>query len=425
MDSLGKMSAQTIAMIRGIVILVAFAASVVFFLYHWYKGSRDRNALVFRWILTGVALAGLGYAAVSGREAFERGDSSAIFMVFYAALGGIFLAYVWVPVLVGAIGAKIGALFDGGDAEIEPRPYYSIFLAKRAKGEYFEALAEVRRQLDKFPTDVEGQMLLAELQAENLNDLPGAEITIQRLCNQPGHAPANIADALNRLADLHLKLARDCDAARKALQQIIQLLPDTEMALVAAQRIARLAGTDALLASHERPGVVLAKGVENLGLMQSQEHLKPVETGPAEMAAAQVRHLQQHPFDTLAREELAVIYAQHYHRLDLALDQLEQLVQQPNHPPKQVIHWLNLMADLQVQEGGDVDKARETLQRIVDLYPGLAAAETARRRMDTLKLEFRGKDQGRQVRLGTYEQNIGLSNPKLPPGEKPAYTPIR
>ena len=412
-------------MIRGTVILVAFIVSAAFLMYVWYKKSRDPSGLVLRWILTVVALAGLGYAGQSGRQAYEHGDPSAIFAIFYAAIGGLFLAYLWAPVIIDAISRKIGSLFDGGDVEIEPRPYYSIFLAKRAKGEYFEALAEVRRQLDKFPTDVEGQLLLAELQAENLNDLPGAEITIQRLCSQPGHTPANLADALNRLADLQMKIAKDREAAKKALEQIIQLLPNTEVALAAAQRIARLAGTDALLAPHQRAGVVVAKGVENLGLMQEQEHLKPVETGPAEMAAARVKHLEEHPFDTLAREELATIYAQHYHRLDLALDQLEQLVQQPNHPPKQVIHWLNLMVDLQVKEGGDPEKARETLQRIVDLYPNLAAAETATRRMTTLKLEFRSQDQGRQVRLGTYEQNIGLSDKKLPPGERPAYTPIR
>lgn len=419
------MSAQTIAIIRGTAILIAFILSAAFLMYVWYQKSRDPNGLVLRWILTAVALAGLWYAGESGRKAYEVGDSTAVFALFYGAIGGLCLAYLWVPVIINFISQKIGSLYDGGNAEIEPRPFYSIFLAKRAKGEYFEALAEVRRQLARFPTDVEGQMLLAELQAENLNDLPGAEVTIQRLCSQPGHPPANIADALNRLADLHLKLAKDRDAAQKALEQIVQLLPDTEVALAAAQRIGRLAGTDALLAPHQRAGIAVAKGVENLGLVRDQTQFKPVETNPEEMAAAHVRHLQQHPFDTLAREELAAIYARHYHRLDLALDQLEQLVQQPNHPPKQVIHWLNLMADLQVKEGGDLEKTRETLQRIVDMYPGLAAAEAASRRIATLKLEFRRQEEGRQVRLGTYEQNIGLSDKKLPPGDRPSYTPIR
>ena len=99
-------------------------------------------------------------------------------------------------------GRKLGSLFDGGDVEVDPKPFYSIFHAQRKKGNYQAALAAVRQQLEKFPTDFEGQMLLAELQAENLNDLPGAEVTIQRLTAQPGLAPANIASALNALAGL-------------------------------------------------------------------------------------------------------------------------------------------------------------------------------------------------------------------------------
>ena len=38
----------------------------------------------------------------------------------------------------------------------------------------------------------------------------------------------------------------------------------------------------------------------------------------------------------------------------------------------------------------------------------IAAAETARRRLDTLKLEIRGRQKNSSVQMGTYEQNIGL-----------------
>ena len=78
---------------------------------------------------------------------------------------------------------------DGGDEEPEPRPFYSIARAQRKKGRLREALAEVRKQLDKFPDDYEGTILLAELLAEDLNDLPGAELTIHRLCSQADLPP--------------------------------------------------------------------------------------------------------------------------------------------------------------------------------------------------------------------------------------------
>jgi hypothetical protein len=102
-----------------------------------------------------------------------------------------------------------------------------------------------------------------------------------------------------------------------------------------------------------------------------------------------VKHLEQHPLDTEARENLAIIYADHYRRLDLATDQLEQLIQGPNQPAKLITHWLNLLADLQIRGGAAYETVRDTLQRIVDRAPNLAAAELARHRLALLKLERR------------------------------------
>jgi hypothetical protein len=402
------MSGPTYEVIRGTVMLVLFALAIGWFMWRWLKGTRDPALLLFRWLLTAAALYGLWRGGTEAGQAMKQGNPTALLGVIYALIGGLFLALIWVPVVTDYVARRIGSLYDGGDTEIEAKPYYSIFLAKRTKGKYFEALAEVRRQLDKFPNDFEGQTLLAELQAENLNDLPGAEVTIHRLCQQPGHAPANIAYALNKVADWHLSLAKDRDSARKSLEKIIELLPDTEMSLKASQRIARLADTETLLAPHQRQKMVMKKGVENLGLLRAQDQLKPAETDPGLVAAEYVKHLELHPLDTHAREKLAVIYTSHYHRLDLALDQLEQLVHQPNQPPKNVVHWLNLIADLQVQENADLELVRGTLQRIVDLYPDLAAATTAQRRIETLRLELKSKQKNKQVQLGVYEQNIGL-----------------
>ena len=402
------MSSQTFQTIRGTALTALFVVAIIWFLWRWLKGSRDPAALIFRWVLTAGAIYYLARLGMWTRNQMDAGSMAAIGGAIGAAAGGLFLTFVWGPLIVDFVSRKIGSLYDGGEAEVDPKPYYSISRALQTKGKYFEALAEIRKQLDKFPTDFEGQTLLAELQAENLNDLPGAAITIHRMCAQPGHAPANIAYALNKLADWRLSLEKDRDAARAELEKIIELLPETEMSLQASQRIARLADTESLLAPQQRQGKVMKKGVDNLGLLWSQEHLKPTETDPAQVAADYVKHLEEHPLDMHAREKLAGIYANHYHRLDLALDQLEQMVGQPNHPPKQVIHWLNLMVDLQIQEGADLESIRATLQRIVDLYPDLAAAQTAQRRMDTLKLELRPKEKSRALQLGVYEQNIGL-----------------
>ena len=149
-------------------------------------------------------------------------------------------------------------------------------------------------------------------------------------------------------------------------------------------------------------------GVQNVGLLRDTSALSRPEADPAEQAAEHVKHLEQHPFDSEVREKLALLYAGHYQRLDLAIGELEQLIQQPNQPAKQVVHWLNLLADLQIKHLGDFESARQTLQRIIDLDPEVAAARIAQQRIEHLKLELRKNEPRQALKLGSYEQNIGL-----------------
>jgi tetratricopeptide (TPR) repeat protein len=286
-----------------------------------------------------------------------------------------------------------------------------VALARQKQGRYLEAVAEICQQLERFPTDVEGQLLLAQIQAEDLKDLPAAEATLQRFCEQPGHAPQNISFALYSLADWHLKVGRDAEAARRDLEKIIALLPDSEFSLGAANRIAHLGDEKIRLPAREPEKFIVAAGAQNIGLLPNSEHLRPADVDPEQLAANCVKHLEQHPLDTEAREKLAVIYADHYQRLDLATEQLEQLIQEPRQPAKRVVHWLNLLADLQVRSGADYETIRQTLQRIVDRDPNLAAAEIARHRLALLKLEVKAKAKSQAVKLGAYEQNIGRLAP--------------
>src|SRR5205814_1821500 len=158
----------------------------------------------------------------------------------------------------------------GGNIPPDPRPAYSIAISKQKQGHYREAVADIRQQLERFPTDLEGHLLLAEILAVHLQDLPGAEQTIQRWVAQGGHAPKNIAFALYSLADWHLKYGQDREAARRSLQQIIELLPDSEYALGAAQRIAHLGTMEMFLEPHERKKFTVPEGVRNLGLLPAR-----------------------------------------------------------------------------------------------------------------------------------------------------------
>src|SRR5208282_2428108 len=169
-----------------------------------------------------------------------------------------------------------------------------------------------------------------------------------------------------------------------------------------------------LLAAHDRQPMAMPEGVKSAGLLESSERLRPTEIDPAKLAADYVKHLEQHPLDTEVREKLAIIYADHYQRLDLATGELKQMIEFPNQPARRVAHWLNLLADLQIRHGADYDTVRETLEKIVEGFSGSAVAEMARSRLGRLKLELKGKRETPGVKLGVYEQNIGLKRGSPP-----------
>ena len=118
--------------------------------------------------------------------------------------------------------------------------------------------------------------MLAGIQAEDLQDLPGAEITLNHFCDQPNPPPRQFAAAMNQLADWHLKLAQDADSARAALEKIVARFPDTELALQAAQRVAHLGGTEEQwLASLDRQPLAVPEGVKSAGMRDSMKDLIP------------------------------------------------------------------------------------------------------------------------------------------------------
>lgn len=392
--------------IRGTIILVVGGGLVLWALWSTIKNSDDPARMVFKWVLTAVVIGFM--IKVVAPIVGQGGYGGAFAGIPLTAVCGLVLAIIWRRNLAELVANPFASLYDGGNIPPEPRPAYSTAQSRQKAGKYLEAIAEIRKQLDRFPTDFEGHMMLAQIQAEDLKDFAAAELTIQRLCAQPGHAPANIAFALYSMADWYLKLGPDREAAQRALEQVIQMLPDTEFALTAAHRIAHLGTAEMLLSPQDRKKFAVPESVGKVGLMRQSPAVAPAEKEPGQVAAELVKHLEEHPLDTEAREKLAILYADHYHRLDLATEQLEEIIQLPNQPGRLVVRWLNLLADLQIRSSGDYDAIKATLQRIIDLYPNLAAAENARKRIELLKLELKGKQKTESVKLGTYEQNIGL-----------------
>lgn len=328
---------------------------------------------------------------------------------FLIVFMGVVLSYLWTPHIGEWIASPLAGIFDGGREPPERKPFYSIALTKRNRGKPQEAVAEIRRQLEQFPNDFEGIMLLARVFAEDLADLPTAQRTLEGFCDWPGAPTKQIAAAFTQLADWHLKLSGDAEAARGALREIIRRCPDSEESLLAEQRIAHLADAEKMLqAQRERHPVAMPQGVQNVGLLDSTEFLKPKEIEPGKLAAAHVRHLEAHPHDVEVREKLAVIYARDFKRLDLATLELAQLINEPKRQPKEIAHWLNLLANFQVELGADMATVRSTLEKIVEQFPDLPVAHLAERRLARLENEFKGLGRTATIKLGTYEQHVGL-----------------
>src|SRR5579859_2229253 len=389
----------TIKMTAEMALSGAGLACLIWFTVRALKRSVDPAKILFKWGFT------IPFVIFCFWLAHQLGPFGPFLIVFM----GIILSVMWTPHISEWFSGPLTSLYDGGNEPPEPKPYYSIAQARRQRREFLQAVVAIREQLAKFPNDFEGVMLLAAIQAEDLKDLSSAEMTLTHFCDQPNPPPKQFAAAMNHLADWHIKLAQDFDSARAALEKIVTRFPDTELSSLAAQRIAHLGGTEkVVLASLDRQPMAVPEGVKNVGLLESSEHLRPEEADPTKLAAAYVKHLEQHPLDTEAREKLAVIYAEYYQRLDLAEGELNQLIEMPNQPGKRVAHWLNLLADLQIQHGADYETVRGTVEKIIERFPELAAGEMARTRLGRLKLELKGRQETPGVKLGVYERNIGL-----------------
>src|ERR1051325_1856930 len=257
------MQAVTGQLLRDIVGIVLAVSTVAFVIIRSVQKAEDPAWMVFKWVLTALVV-GFMYKVVA--PIVGVGGYAAMGGILYTFACGWVLVFIWRRHIGALIAKPFASLYDGGDVPPEPAPVYSTARARQKQGHYEEAAAEIQRQLERFPTDLEGHLLLAEVQAENLLELPAAEQTIQRLCAQKGHAPKNIAFALYSLADWQLAVGHDLEAARRALEQIVTTLPETEFSLGAAQRIAHLGSPEMQLDPALRRKFIVTEGMKKIGL---------------------------------------------------------------------------------------------------------------------------------------------------------------
>jgi len=387
----------------GVLMILAMAGISGWGLFRILKRCEDPARVVFKLVLSLLLFGGIIVFALK-----VGSDNAGSFTVpVLCVVFGIVMSILWARHWGAALASPFTAMFDGGDVPPDPQPLYSAAIAKRKRGKYAEAIADIRKQLETFPTDFTGQLMLAEIQAEDLKDLSSAEVAIQRICNQEGHPPARIASALARLADWHMKYRQDPDSARLCLEEIQARFPSTEFSHMAAQRLSHLSTREQLIGAGQPHTIAISQSVTDAGLYP--ERLKAAQAeNPAAIAEGHIRHLEEHPLDCEVREKLALIYANHYSRADMAIEQLQQIISQPGIPTREICRLYSVMADVHMKVNGDVENARKALKELIDRFPNSAAAEMSRQRLGTLKLELRSRQQNGDVKMGTYEQDLGL-----------------
>jgi hypothetical protein len=265
-------------------------------------------------------------------------------------------------------------------------PMYSSAIAKMNFGKYTEAEWEIIHQLENWENDAAGWLMLAELYATRFQDLAEAEQIVLEICDQPNATPSQISVALQKLADWHLKVAGDPDAARRALQVICDRLPGTHLARMAQLRIGRIPNTVEEL---REQGMVQPVPMPALSFEESPAEVEPaLAAGEAAALANRLSEkLTRNPDDIPAREKLARVLAGPLGKVDLALEQIELLLGMADAAESKRAEWLGLLAAWQLKFKHDPDTARHWLERVVREFPNSPQALAARRRLSLLAVE--------------------------------------
>lgn len=268
------------------------------------------------------------------------------------------------------------------------KPIYATAIAKMKFGKYDEAEWEVIRALEECDDDFQGWMMLAELYACHFNDLAGAERTIRDLSTQPNVTPSDVGVAMHRLADWQLQLGDDPHAARRALEVICTMFPDTHLDRMARLRISQLPATTEELLERRKPRRIALPRRSNAleAAPPAAESSMPKDEALA-AANRSVAALEADPNDVPSRERFATLLAERLDKTALAIDQLEMLIAMPDQPPEMQAKWLARIARWQLSRLRDEEAGRKTLRRLVEEFPRTPEGFEAQCRLHLLDVE--------------------------------------
>jgi len=283
-------------------------------------------------------------------------------------------------------------------------PMYSRAVARMKMWQYEDAEWEILRQLEGCEDDFDGWMMLADLYANQFNDLGGAERTIYEICSQPKATPSQISVALHKLADWQLKTGRDPVAARHSLETICEAMPGTHLATMARHRINQLpASREELRRQREGTKIRLPALTDEIYDGAAAESSADDRQRAAAEANRCVEELKRNPDNVPAREELARLFTERLGKAGLGIEQLELLLEMPEQPRGKCAEWLGLMAAWELKHRQNGEAAQAILRRILKEYPESVQAFSAQRHLKLIEVEARL----RQVRAGRRGEGVG------------------
>ena len=288
-----------------------------------------------------------------------------------------------------AAAVVLGPIAGYAPASLYPKklpPVYARAIARLKFGKYTEAEWEIIRELERCQDDFEGWMMLADLYASHFHDLSGAERTVLEICDQPTVNSSQISVALHRLADWHLKLARDPSGARRALGLLAERLEGTHLARMARLRLNQLPQTaEELREQQGAPPIPLPALGDSLDKIDTEPKLERKRA--AQLANACVEQLKANPNNVAAREKLARIFSEHLDHADLGIEQMNLLLDMPGQAETRRAEWLGLIAAWHLKYRHDRDAARKTLERLSKEFPETPQALAARYRLERMDRE--------------------------------------
>ena len=401
---------------QAILFSLVLLGGALFFAWQYARQGTPGEAspALIRWLLTAglVTLFVITYTAVGPGAA----GTAQFGLIIAGMVVSVLLCILWLPTVVSSVLGPLTGSLTGGQEPVELKPAYFRAVGHRKRGEYPQAVEAVRAELERFPGDAEGLLLLVDIHAEDLKDPQAALGVLQELLTTPGRSDGDRALALSRRADLELKGLNDAEGAGRTLQQLAEEFPDSPAGHLARQRLAHLPGARGGGEKPEPARIAVPHHEERLGLMEDLGASQlPVENA-ADSARQLVEHLSQHPEDWEARERLARLYGEPLGQWTLATDELERLLALTGVSPRHRVRWYNELADIHLKIPEGVPAARQALERLISEFPDSAWSAQAEARIRHLAYDQKARLVPRTLQLGQYEQRLGLkrADPSIP-----------